>query len=621
MHASASDIGSALTRRDLLRTGLSAGAALALSSLDPGLVLDRALAGPPRCGQLTDIEHVVILVQENRSFDSYFGGYRGVLGFGDPRPLPLPGPGGQNVFAQPGYPAPGFGGHLYPFHLDTAKNGECVNDITHDWGPQHRSWNAGAMDGFVRQHVQGEGADHGAVTMGYYRRSDLPFYYALADAFTVCDHYHCSVLGPTDPNQLYLVSGTLDPAGQHGGPLVETLGTNRPVATGILSWTTMPEQLQARGVSWKVYSGDNTTPTEDSPFPLFRQYHERPELTASGLLPTFPGDFQADAARGVLPQVSWVYAAITQSEHPPAPVTYGEHTAALVLDALVGNRALWAKTALFITWDENGGFFDHVAPPVPPDAELGEFITARPLPSAADEIAGPIGLGFRVPLLVVSPFSRGGLVCSDTFDHTSLLRFLERRFGAEVPNLSAWRRASTGDLVSAFNFAAGADATAPSLPAPSPADPRVTTSNCPAAPATLAPGAGSQVPAYPVPPNSMPSQEPGARGRPSGPCGPRAPSPSGPGRSPASLRIRVLVSRRCHRGGVRVVVAVDHSAALQWVRVHLGRRRLTVTTRTRFTLVAHPRGRHPRARQLVVTAVDRAGARARASVRLPRCGA
>ncbi|HEV3230610.1 MAG TPA: alkaline phosphatase family protein, partial [Solirubrobacteraceae bacterium] len=134
--------------------------------MDSRSLLARALAASPACGQLRDIEHVVFLVQENRSFDSYFGTYRGVRGFADPRPLPLAGGGGLTVFAQPGYPSPGFGGHLYPFHLDTNNNGECVNDITHAWGPQHRSWNGGAMDAFVREHVKAEGADHGAVTMG-----------------------------------------------------------------------------------------------------------------------------------------------------------------------------------------------------------------------------------------------------------------------------------------------------------------------------------------------------------------------------------------------------------------------------------------------------------------------
>ena len=351
--------------------------------------------------------------------------------------------------------------------------------------------------------------------MGYYRRADLPFYYALADAFTLCDGYHCSVLGPTDPNQLYIASAWLGQDGEKGGPVLETFGSNRAQKYGTLSWTTMPEQLQGRGISWKVYSADNVSPEEDPAFGFFAQYYSRPELMANGLQPTYPADFMLDVANGTLPQVSWVYTTIVQSEHPPAPPTYGEQTASQIVGALTSNSDLWSKTALFITWDENGGFFDHVPPPTPPAGTPGEYVTAATLPDAAESIRGPIGLGFRVPLLIVSPFARGGLVSSDVFDHTSLLRFLETRFGAEVPNLSPWRRSAVGDLTSAFNFAAP-DASVPALPVPSLTDPRVIASDCTTAPATLIPSFGSQLPGYPVPPNAMPTQEAGVARRPSG---------------------------------------------------------------------------------------------------------
>jgi phospholipase C len=154
---------------------------------------------------------------------------------------------------------------------------------------------------------------------------------------------------------------------------------------------------------------------------------------------------------------------------------------------------------------------------VPRPGTPGEWLTVRPLPADAGGIPGPIGLGFRVPMLVLSPFSRGGFVCSDTFDHTSLLRFLETRFGVEVPNLSAWRRSVTGDLTSAFNFVRP-DTSVPSLPKPSLADPRVLASDCP----TQAPDAGDEsfptVVGYPLPapPQMMPGQEPGRPRRPSG---------------------------------------------------------------------------------------------------------
>src|SRR2546421_7600875 len=170
-----------LTRRELVRGGLAASAGLAGLGWASGL--RGALAAPARAGRLRDIEHVVIFVQENRSFDHYFGTHRGVRGFGDRHALRLRDRSGLPVFAQPGYPPKGYGGHLYPFHLDPAQNGECTHDITHDWGPQHRAWNGGAMDGFVREHVKAEGETDGALTMAYYRRADLPYYFALADAF------------------------------------------------------------------------------------------------------------------------------------------------------------------------------------------------------------------------------------------------------------------------------------------------------------------------------------------------------------------------------------------------------------------------------------------------------
>jgi phospholipase C len=138
---------------------------------------------------------------------------------------------------------------------------------------------------------------------------------------------------------------------------------------------------------------------------------------------------------------------------------------ALVLASLTANPAVWARTALFVTYDENGGFFDHVTPPTPPAGTAGEFLTRHPFPSAAGGVGGPVGLGFRVPMLVVSPFSRGGFVNSDPFDHTSLLRFIESRFGVEVPNLTAWRRSVTGDLSSTLDLT-HPDPSVPALAAP-----------------------------------------------------------------------------------------------------------------------------------------------------------
>jgi phospholipase C len=515
---------SGFTRREVIRSAAAAGALLGLEALAPAQVLERVLAAPALTGRLSDIEHVVIFVNENRSFDHYFGTYRGVRGFSDPAVLRQGD--GTPVFAQRfagspfGAASAAYGGRLLPFHFDTTKNGECVNDVSHDWIQQHQGWNRGKMDMFLQVDIDPavNGPRDGINTMGYYTRADLPFYHGLADAFTICDHYFGSVIGPTDPNRLYSMSATIDPDGRHGGPVVKTQSfATKAKGAAIYSWRTYPEQLQAKGISWKVY-GSADANLGDNVLTLFKAYHRNPKLAARAFTSTFPGSFQADCAAGRLPQVSWVLASLLNTEHPPAPVTYGEVAAAQILQALTANPSLWSKTAVFMTQDEGGGFFDHVPPPVAPAGTRGEYLTAKRLPAEAGGIRGPIGLGFRVPMLIVSPFSRGGFVSSDTFDHTSVLRFLERRFGAEVPNLSAWRRRSTGDLTSAFNFAAP-DRSLPALPIPSTSDPRVVGSDC----STQAPGffgtsGFPTVAGYPLPPapQTLPGQEPGVPRRPSG---------------------------------------------------------------------------------------------------------
>jgi phospholipase C len=479
-----SDLNSRITRRRALRDIGAAG--LGLTALGTGIedLLARAAAASPKAGTLKDIEHVVILIQENRSFDHYFGTLSGVRGFGDKD--------GRKHFFQ----RDSSGRTVHPFHLPTG----CLPDLTHDWGPQHRSWNGGKMDGWVKAHEAVDPPGVGDQTMGFYKRSDLRFYFALADAFTICDRYHCSVIGPTDPNRLMSMSASLDPAGRHGGPLLETLVATRGSLAGHFTWTTMPERLQAHGISWKVYNSA-AGGILDNVLPYFKAYKPGSKLAQRGIEPTFPGDFMADLAHNRLPQVSWLGPGLNETEHPgfSTPLA-GQIAARQVVEALVSHPKIWAKTALFITWDENGGFFDHVTPPTPPKGTKGEFVTVSKLPSAAEGIRGPIGLGFRVPMIVVSPFTRGGLVSSKVYDHTSTLRFIETRFGVEVPNLSAWRRRVTGDLTDAFNFAAPPRTGRPNLPQPDGSDTGACTSPTPAS-FTGGP---------------FPKQEKGRRGRPSG---------------------------------------------------------------------------------------------------------
>ena len=499
-----------VNRRELLKIGAAAAATELAAVLLPGCGGGGASPGPSVCSKLTDIEHVIIFIQENRSFDHYFGSYRGVRGFSD-----------QSLAFQQLDPAnttdPPVGA-LLPFHLDTSKtNAACTHDITHDWVPQHQSWNSGAMDGFVTSRLPITPND-AVLTMGYYTRADLPFYYAVADAFTICDNYFCSVIGPTDPNRLYTMAASIDPAGQNGGPLLQTLVANRSSFFGKLTYTTMPEQLQARGISWKVYSSPDenilNTIFSDNVLSYFKNFQDPTSpLHQNAFGPQFPVDFLADALSGNLPQVSWVLASIVDSDHPPAPSLFGENTLSTIISALTANSALWAKTVLFATYDENGGFFDHVAPVTAPPGTAGEYVTAPAVPDPTvvgnPPVLGPIGLGFRVPMLVISPFSRGGLLSSALFDHTSVLRFLETRFGAEVPNLSAWRRATVGDLTSAFNFRKP-DPSIPALPSTLPAIPQILT-ECAANLAGTTP--------YQVPnPQGSPTQEPGTAVRPSGLC-------------------------------------------------------------------------------------------------------
>jgi phospholipase C len=459
---------------------LGAAAAVRAGAGTPGAItgsqarlLDKVTAATSSNASLSDVKHIVILMQENRSFDHYFGTLSGVRGFSDPGVLANPK--GGTVFDQYGYqPGTGVdaGGYLQPFNLlndPPAENGSDTNDIDHSWTGQHASWNNGAMDSFVASHLAADGDANGPVTMGYFTRSELPFYYALADAFTICDNYHCSVLGPTDPNRLMAMSASIDPAGTAGGPVLTT-ASNRIGMTGTLNWKTMPEALLEAGVSWKVYN-DPTGLAGLGVLSYFKNFANPLSLTgieliARGLTPTYPGNFAADVASGTLPSVSWITPNLAMCEHPAAPPEWGEYLVQQILDTLVSNPGVWAQTVFLVVYDENGGFFDHVPPVTPKAGTAGEYLTGT-LPSSAGGVAGPIGLGFRTPCLVISPFSAGGYKYSGVLDHTSTLRLIESRFGVAVPNLTAWRRGATGDFTGALNLTAPPATAVPSLPATS----------------------------------------------------------------------------------------------------------------------------------------------------------
>ncbi|MCJ0874232.1 phosphocholine-specific phospholipase C [Streptomyces sp. AP-93] len=307
--------------------------------------------------------------------------------------------------------------------------------------------------------------------------------YALADAFTICDAYHCSFIGSTDPNRYYLWSGHTGNDGQGGGPVLNN-------AEAGYGWTTYPERLEAAGVSWKVYQdigdgldaagswgwiddayrgnyGDNSLlyfNTYRGSQPGSALYEKARTGTNAAAGEGYFDKLRADVVGGTLPQISWIAAPEAFSEHSNWPSNYGAWYISQVLDALTADPDVWARTALFITYDENDGFFDHVVPPYAP-ASAAQGLSTTPtaldvFPGKAGYAAGPYGLGPRVPMLVVSPWSTGGYACSETFDHTSVIRFMEQRFGVHEPNISPWRRAVCGDLT-AFDFARKDTAPAP----------------------------------------------------------------------------------------------------------------------------------------------------------------
>jgi len=451
-----------LTRRTFM--GGAAGAAATAGLLS---ALPEAAAGPPRRrkGRLEDVEHVVILMQENRSVDHYYGTMRGVRGFGDRAAL-------RNVFRQPDPKRPD-GGYLLPWHVDTTKvDGQDLGGHDHSWGGVHTQWAAGELNGWIAN--TGEGA------LTYFTKDDLPFQRALAQAFTFCDNYFCSIKGPTTPNRLFHWSGTIDPHGTAGGPAYFNPDDYNPV----YNWTTYPERLQAAGISWQVYANDEVGDGGgedgwvgdygDNPLWLFQAYHDAlassdPKVRQladraavksswqpnSGLghnVDHVLAKFVADCAAGTLPAVSWVVAPYAYSEHPSARPVDGAAYTQGVLNALWAKPSLWEKTVVLLNYDEHDGFYDHVIPPVAPPGTPDEYVLGL-----------PVGLGVRVPMTVVSPWSRGGWIDSQVFDHTSVLKFLERWTGVREPNISAWRRAITGDLMSCFDFARS-DTSIPALP-------------------------------------------------------------------------------------------------------------------------------------------------------------
>lgn len=450
-----------LDRRRFLRLG---GLAAASAAFPPSIQRALAIPAASDTGTIMDVQHVVILMQENRAFDHYFGMLPGVRGFGDRHTIPLTD--GRSVWQQRRGGPEG----ILPYHLDSSVgNAQRVEGTPHSWPDAQAAWNHGRT-GYWPLIKQPQ-------SMGYYQQAELQFQTALADAFTLCDAYHCSFHGGTNPNRLFLFTGTNDPSGAGGGPALDNSKDDLGPPEDGYTWTTYAERLEAAGISWKLYQdmADNYT---DNPLEGFAQYRDAyyndPSSPLMKALTTTLTNSQLtglrdDVLAGLLPQVSWIVGPAAYSEHPgPSSPVQGGWYVQEVLNALTADPAVWSRTVLLVMFDENDGFFDHVPPPCAPSRRLdGSVAGASTVDDQSEQHAPTLGVygpGPRVPLIAISPWSRGGWVNSQVFDHTSVLRFLEARFGVMEPNISPWRRAVCGDLTSAFDFATPNDDPLPALP-------------------------------------------------------------------------------------------------------------------------------------------------------------
>jgi phospholipase C len=495
------------------------------STLNANIAKALSIPAHYRTGTIRDVEHIVVLMQENRPFDHHFGTLRGVRGFADPRAakinLPrLSGTGTTpaSVFLQPSTPAltaagyslpPGtLGGPtdgmyvIPPFRINpesvkpglTGTGSTYLPGTGHSWSSTHAGWNHGKYDGWV--------VSVGPMAMSYMTREDIPYHFALADAFTVGDAYFCSLMGPTNPNRCYMWTGCIGNVNYLGAGGTDGKGAGPITSNGLSSnhayyvWETFPEVLQAAGISWKIYQdiggatfapdfGDgagndfagnyadnsvlyfNQYATAAPGTPLFdrgctgtRISEIMPDASASAeawqeWAEHLFDDFRNDVKNGKLPQVSWICAPAGYTEHSSWPMNYGAWFISQIFDILVSNPEVFSKTVFLINYDEADGSFDHIVPPAPPETPANGASTVsienEILPNANPP--GAIGFGQRVPLLAISPWSKGGYVSSQVFDHTSVIRFIEKRFGVFERNISPWRRAVAGDLTSLFNFA------------------------------------------------------------------------------------------------------------------------------------------------------------------------
>jgi phospholipase C len=374
------------------------------------------------------IEHIVVIMQENRSYDHYFGRLRRKSG--PPRGSSNPNPTG-------GDPIKPFHTHLY-----------CeVDDLDHSWSGTHREVNGGAMDGFTTENVT-VSDPKGQRAMGYYTRRDIPYYYKLYKKFAMGDRFFCSVLSQTFPNRYYLLAGTS--FGEIRNNIPDLGG---PEYTARTIFNLMDEASPP--VSWKIYYSD-------LPFGAIFGYVRQQRLGNTYVMGTndATNPLLIDAANGTLPQVAYVDPAFTgeaeNDEHPPTNMQKGQAFTAKIINAIM-NGPNWENTVIFLTYDEHGGYYDHVPPPPAclPDATPPDLLPSD-VPGAFDNY------GVRIPMVAISPYSRRAFVSHTVYDHTSILRFIENRF--DLPALTN-RDANADPMLELFDFSKKTFATPPKLPA------------------------------------------------------------------------------------------------------------------------------------------------------------
>jgi phospholipase C len=356
----------------------------------------------------TPIKHVIVILQENHTFDNYFGTYPGVNGI-------------YNVGAMPTAPGapPTVKPYLFtsPVVVNREAGEQLTGNLNNSWTAAHNAYDDGKMDGFIA-------AQKGSnVTMGYYDYHLIPYYWDYAAQYVLFDDFFSSVMGPSLPNHIYLI------AGQAGGLTIDSRDgvfnfTSSTVKSDDFEFESVINELEAAHVSWRYYAGGEGFLNNWNPLPAF-PYVENNASLVQNIWDT--GQFVNDLKNGSLPSVSWVMPdSDTVSEEPPANVTLGEQTAVSEINAVM-NSQYWNSTAIFLTWDDWGGFYDHVPPP-----QVDQY-----------------GYGFRVPLIILSPYAKQGYVDNTQGDFTSILKFIETDF--QLSPLST-RDAAANDLYGAFDF-------------------------------------------------------------------------------------------------------------------------------------------------------------------------